>query len=128
MGASVSTSAPLVKRATWGNIADGQSVPAKASSVSATAPLDASAAVETELFSKTSSRRGWHTLLFLVTALPAAGMIIYQRRVHGSFALTKVPESIITIPLLRKFRGGLAEGDMTGYQLQTRDTEHDVSV
>jgi len=111
---------------------DAQAVPATSDTSSASAdaaaetnaPLDASAAGETELASEPSSRKGLHILLFLATALPAAGIVIQRRKSHGSFAFMKMPqlrESMMKMPLLHKFRGDRAEDDMTGYHLQTEE-------
>jgi len=114
-GASVPASAPVIALAASGDIPDAKSVPASTSSVSAIAPLDARAAVlETDLVSETSSRTGWRTWLFLATALPAAGIVLCQRRSHGSCALMTMPESSITMPLLRNVLYQV-EADMTRY-------------
>merc|ERR1712217_174675 len=78
---------------------------------------------KTEFGSETSSRKRWCTLLFLAASLPAAVVVIHQRRYHSSFGLMKMSllgESFSTMPLLHKFRGGLVEDDMTGYRLQTK--------
>jgi len=81
---------------------------------------DAPPATKTVLAAETSSRKGWHGLLFLATVLPAVGVVL-QTRSFGSFASMKML-------LLQKLRGDQTHDDMSGYHLQTEKTNEDMLV